>query len=328
MTMKGKMEAAALGAKSCLDVLSDRDFVGILSFGNRANEVFPLSSASQREEISDAIDAILQAPENGGTLFSDTICQAGVALASLEQTVARKHLVLITDGNPGDRYEDYLPYIEENLQNGITMSIITIGDFPSNMEAVAEAGGGAAYRVGMDDLRNVPAMMQMDLELQARVTIAYGEEFSLTVKERTNALNGIDEDAIPNLNTYYGAVAKEGASVVLMGAYTPIYVQWSYGSGKVGSLLSELHGERTKQFLNDAVGKALILNLVSDLFPEAEETPQAVLLSVDSFSATVSARLWGQSPELLSGMENGTFIKAEFSGKCRREPTRIGSAIV
>ena len=268
----GKLDAAKEGAEGCLDALNDRDFCGVMSFQTRASEELAILPVSQRDVIRDTIRDIGEGDDgaHGGTIFSDAIMRAGRAL-SVITNVERKHIILVTDGNPGDTYDTYLPYIEDNFADGITMSVVTIDNTDSGlaekMQDTAEAGGGSYYNVPYSQMQKIPEIMRQDLALEAVAEINYGEPFNVTIKDRTAAVAGIDESLIPQLSGYYGTVAKKDASVALMGQYVPIYAEWKYGNGSVGSFMCDLSGIWSDEFMSDLIGKAIITNIVNSLFP-------------------------------------------------------------
>ena len=263
------------GAEGCLDALNDRDFCGVMSFQTRASEELEVLPVSQRDLIRDTIKSIGKSDDggdnaSGGTIFSDAIMRAGRAL-SVINNVERKHIILVTDGNPGDTYDTFLPYIQNNLADGITMSILTIDNTDNSltekMTIAATEGGGSYYNVPYSQMQKIPDVMRQDLALEAVAEIEYGEPFDLTIKDRTAAVAGVDENAIPQLSGYYGTVAKKDASVALMGKYVPIYAEWKYGAGSVGSFMCDLSGLWSDEFMNDIVGQAIITNIVNALFP-------------------------------------------------------------
>ncbi len=267
----GKLEAAIEGAEACLDALNDRDFCGVMSFQSRASEELAVLPVSQREQILESIKKIGDDDDagSGGTIFSDAIIRAGRALSVIEN-VERKHIIMVTDGDPGDSYEDYLPYIEENMKDEITMSVVTIdisSHLKEKMEQTATAGGGKFYNIKYSEMQTIPSIMQQDLVLEAIAEIEYGEEFLLSIKDKTTVVAGITEESIPPLTGYYGTVKKEDALVPLMGKYVPIYAQWKYGKGNVGSFMSDLNGEWSNIFIDDLVGKTIITNIVDSIFP-------------------------------------------------------------
>ena len=266
----GKMEAAIEGAEACLDALNDRDYCGIMTFETHASETLEILPVSREEEILAAIRTIgtAQSP-TGGTIFSDAISRAGKALSVIEN-VERRHIIMVTDGNPGDDYEDYLPYIQDNVADGITMSIVTVdieSGLKEKMENTAAEGGGKFYNVPYAELHTIPTTMQQDLALEAIAEIQYGEEFIPQIRDKTPVVSGINQADMPPLTGYYGTVKKENSVVPLMGEYVPIYAQGKYGEGNVGSFLCDLNGNWSASFIGSEVGKTIIYNIVDNLFP-------------------------------------------------------------
>lgn len=330
----GKLEAAKEGAVSCLDGLNDRDFCGVMSFQTRASEELAILPASQRDLIRETIEKIGGEDDSGasgGTIFSDAIMRAGRAL-SVINNVERKHIILVTDGNPGDTYDTYLPYIQDNFADEITMSIVTINNqdnsLSEQMSKAAAEGGGKYYNILPSEMQKIPEIMQQDLALEAVAEINYGELFSLSIKDRTAAVAGIDEALIPQLSGYYGTVAKKDASVPLMGKYVPIYAEWKYGKGSVGSFMCDLSGIWSDTFMSDLVGKTIITNIVNSLFPIEDVRADGIdyVIKSDNYHYQISVHgvletekievfVTPISDHLISILDEGVSVKALESNR-------------
>ena len=265
---KEELNQAVDGALVCLDALHDRDYCGVMSFTSDTSEKIPLLPVSKKDEIIDAINKVRSA-SGGGTTFSKAIDFAGGTIAAVDN-VEKKHIILITDGEPNDAYEEYSEQIQQNKESGITMSVITFGlDNPThfaNMGKIAELGGGRFHNV--EEPSGLSGKMYEELTQKEITEIAYGQEFSLGVKDWSSALAGVDDiKAIPPLTGYYGTVAKKDATVTLVGEYVPIYAFHKYGKGTVGSFMCDLNGTWSEKFIIDPVGKKIISNIVSGLLP-------------------------------------------------------------
>ncbi len=279
----GRMEAALQGAEECLNSLTERDFCGVTSFSTEASEAISVLPVTQKNKIREAIQA-LRDSDGGGTVFSSAIDKAGRALAPIP--VERKHIILVTDGNPSDHLEQTSPadalsygkYIDNNYnRNGITMSVITVGmsGDRNQMEESALRGHGNYYDVPLsapDGL--ISTYMRQDLAAAAIEELKDGLEFTPEIRDYTSVFDGIDSTmTIPKLTGYYGTKAKDGVKIPLEYTYVPIYAQWQFGNGNVGSFLSDLSGNWSKQFLEDAVGQRLISNIAYSLAPAIELEP-------------------------------------------------------
>lgn len=269
----GKLDAAKEGAISCLDALNDRDYCGVVSFQNESEEALQVLPVSQRDDIKAAIDKIgEETGASGGTVYSDAIRRAGRVL-SVIKNVERKHIILVSDGDPGDPFEQYSEFIEDNLEDGITMSVVAIDIDQSNvekMEQTAAAGNGKFYSVPMSEMETIPMIMQQDLALEAIPEIKYGEEFIPQIRDLTDVVDGINQEDMPALTGYYGTVLKQDAVAPLMGAYVPIYAQWKYGNGNVGSFMCDLNGNWSGAFMDSEVGQTIVCNIVRNLFPMSD----------------------------------------------------------
>ena len=323
----GKLDAAKEGAEGCLDALNDRDYCGVMSFQTRASEELQILRVSQgKDKIRDSIKQIGgESGSHGGTIFSDAIMRAGAALSVIND-VERKHIILVTDGNPGDTYDVYKDYIQYNVDNEITMSIVTINNEDSalreQMTNAATLGGGKYYNIKPAEMQMIPETMRNDLALEAVSEIKYGEPFYPTIKDRTPAVAGIDSFFIPELTGYYGTLAKKDAFVPLMGEYVPIYAEWKYGNGNVGSFMCDLSGIWSQTFMENVVGKTIITNIVNSIFPMQDVRADSIgyVLKSDNYHYQLGVYGIGEtervevsvtpiSEHLLSKLEEGVSVQ-------------------
>ena len=272
-----KMNAAMDGAKACLDALSERDYVGVMTLSDSYREELMLTPRTQRNKILAAIaaiehDATTGQLDVGGTIFSAALERAGRALAS-RSDLDKKHIIIVTDGEPTstDR-TDYLYEAEQLKKYGITMSIYGINSSSTaqrTMEELLETSGNDKERFHnftSTDYSGIPGMMRDDLNTPLIEDVNY-EPFIPTISATGSVTNGISQDDMPTLDGYYGVKKKEGATVYLMGTYTPIYTQWDYGKGRVGTFACDLNGTWSADFLASDTGKALLNNIIYALFP-------------------------------------------------------------
>lgn len=324
----GKLDAAKEGAETCLDALSagghgDRNFCGVVSFETVSKEECEVLPVSRRDEILESIRRIgTDSSASGGTIFSDALMRAGNSL-SVITGVERKHIILVTDGDPNDPYEQYSAYINSNSAKGITMSILTVGDIQSahrgNMEKAAELGGGKFYNVPQAQLSTIPTVMQTDIAMEAVPEIKYGEEFIPKIKDITPAVSGINQSEMPPLTGYYGTMSKIDAVVPLMGEYVPIYAQWKYGAGNVGSFMCDLNGNWSRSFMESEVGKTIIDNIIRDLFPmtDVKYDDLNYLIKTDNYTNQINVH----------GVLENHSIKVDVTPMTQSVKDRIGESI-
>lgn len=284
-----KLGQALEGARACLDALTERDYVGVMTLGTSFTEEVELTPRTQRDKIlaaiakieQDAIDGL----HGGGTIFSGALERAGKALAAMKN-VEKKHIMIVTDGDPASSdKERYQYWFEENAKNGITASIVGIectSTCKYNMEQVLEqyAKVDKSHFHLAEDVEQTPQIMREDLEVPEIKEANYSEFTPKIYDQESLVFNKLDIKTLPSLHGYYGVKLKEGATTVISGDYTPIYAEWQFGAGRVGTFACDLRGVWSEEFLTqredtDTVmsGPAIINNIITSLFPNENIKP-------------------------------------------------------
>ena len=304
-----KLKYAQDGAEACLAALTERDYVGVMTLGSSFTEEIELTPRTQREKILSAISLLSEKEENlnGGTIFSLAFERAGKALLACTD-VERRHIIVVTDGEPGDTEDDYLPFMQDNAAAGITMSIVGIQS-TSTAEAQMERILKKAYPNdeepnfhNVKDITLVPMAMREDLEVPEIKDVNY-KEFTPKIKNYSTVVNGIDEDNMPSLYGFYGLKAKKDATVILMGEYTPIYTEWKFGNGRVGTFACDLNGTWSSEFVSSEAGATIINNIVTSLFPSEN-------IRKKDIDATVTGNNYSSQLSVFTDLNDGEFIEA------------------
>ena len=299
---KSRLFAAQQGAESCLDALTERDWIGIMTFADSYAEDLELTPRTQRDKILSAIQSLPRG--GGGTVFTGALERAGSALTALTE-VEKRHIILVTDGAPGDKEEEYGAAMKRNAELGITMSIIGIETegATEHMEYILEtyAGMPAENFHDVKDINQAPTAMREDLQVPEIKDVNY-ETFKPTIKTHNSVVNGIKNEDIPSLDGFYGTKLKQGAEAILMGEYVPIYAQWKVGKGTVGSFMCDLNGTWSADFLADEVGKTIINNMIAAAFPTESIRTTDIALSIkeDNYSNRMN---------IYTDVEDGEFIE-------------------
>ena len=263
-----KLAAAMEGAIAALDALTERDWVGVMSFGEDPDETLKLTPRTDRTKILAAIDDL---PRGGGaTNFTPALERAGSALMALEE-VEKRHIILVTDGYPTDTEAQYGAMMKRNADLGITLSIVCIEPDSTATRLMKTAlttyaGVSEEHFYALDNPDTVGTALRQDLMLPEIKDVNYGE-FTPTVETVNSILAGVDLDTMPKLDGFYGSKAKAGAEVILTGEFVPIYAQWQVGEGRVGSFMCDLNGTWSSDFVGSETGKTLINNIITALFP-------------------------------------------------------------
>ena len=301
---KSKLEYAKEGAIACLDALTERDFVGIMSLGDDSVEELDLTPRPNKAKIISAIERI---ERGGNTNFFSALEHAGKIL-SAKTGVEKRHIIIVTDGQPTDGNDDYKEQVRENAEKGITMSIVGIqcyGDAQRNMIDLLKNYGGMSEEnfYSVNDPSTLSTIMRKDLEVPAIKDVNY-VTFKPTLGTTHVITSNIDGELIPTLDGFYGVKAKEGAEVILWGEYTPIYTQWKCGLGTVGTFACDLNGVWSKDFINDSTGTSTLLinNIVQAIFPTQNVQPDEIdtVLDGENYNTTIS---------IFTDLEEGQYIE-------------------
>jgi len=289
---ESKLGFAKLGAKACLDALTERDYVGIMTLSDNYEESIEITPRPHYDRIVSAIDQIEGG--GGGTIFSDAIERAGKTLAALT-SVEKKHIIIVTDGQPTDHdVEKYTARLEENAKLGITTSIVGVkcdGSAKATMKnaLVDYAGMTEDDFYDISNLEDLPTAMRESLNIPEIKDVNY-TPFQPAVAVQNQITAGIEPTEIPELDGFYGLKIKKGATAVLMGQFTPIYAQWQFGKGTVGTFACDLNGTWSSKWIESSTGSLLINNIVTAIFPSESVRYNDLELEIegDNYATTLS----------------------------------------
>ena len=332
-----KYDLALTGAVSCLNALSARDYIGLMTLDNDYDTLLPLTPRTQESKILEAINNARELGATGGTKFAATIERASRALLSVN--VARRHVIIVTDGMPGDKEEDYLPHVKQYHEiNGITYSVVGIGlketeDAGKKMKKICDVGGGRLQ--AFVDAKETSARMREELNAPEIKEVNYEEFYPAATDTLSSVFSGIPfaeteegkttAKMTVSLDGFFGVRAKSGAELLLIGDYdVPIYAQWRLGKGMVGSFMCDLSGEWSFNFLNgDGSGVAFILNVVSGLMPTES-------IRENEISVTVKQDNYTNSLSIFTNLGEGESITGELLNLTdpAATPLPLGSATV
>ena len=308
-----KLYWAMQGAQACLDALTERDYVGIMTLADKYTEELALTPRTQRDKILGAIAELEEAAidgtiTSGGTIFSAAMERAGKALAA-RSDIEKKHIIIVSDAEPsGGDAENYQYWAKENAKMGITMSIVGIDASPDAGNRMVDllvnyAGCKAEnyQNITNGNYDSLPTIMRENLEVPEIKSVNY-ETFTPEISAYNSITNGIAQDDMPTLDGYYGVKLKPDATAILMGKYTPVYSQWEFGKGRVGTFACDLNGTWSIDFITSPIGIRLINNVVYSLFPTEN-------IRVNEVEATFTGDNYTTDLSIFTELQDGERIK-------------------
>ena len=300
-----KLDWAKAGVDACLDALNVRDYIGVLAFDDYADAILELTPRTQEAKIKEALNTIKDRTAGGGTVVGGSLMHAAQVLAA-QKDIAKRHIIIVTDGVIASADEVIAQAAEIYEKHGITISVVGIGIDASakkTMEQLVEVAHGRL--IFEDPGEKLVAAMREELNVQPLKEVEEGE-FNPSVYDALSPLvrnmSKLElEDGSEDLNKlavtldgFYGVKARSTADLILVGDYdVPIYAQWKYGEGMVGSFMCDLQGIRSAKFMASPDGALFIKNVINNLMPTEDIRPKDIKVSLkeDNYTNKISVEL-------------------------------------
>ncbi len=278
-SMSGQsIEQARNGAKACVDILNDKDFLGVVSFSDSSKVVAPLSSAKRNaESIKSAISRM--EPE-GGTQMNAGLKKSFELLSN--STFEYKYVITLSDGEPFETDQELIEQVEKMAGAGISCSFINILN-PSGeqlLRNLADHGFGAYFYC--ENTSQLAETMMEAVGVRSLSGIIDNKPLAIGIGNNEDpTLMGVNTNALGNINGSYISYRKPDAKTVLTIPYQkegddttastnmtlPLFAYWRFGRGTVSSFTSNL-GPWTYQFRNSVDGRKFFQNVWNNLLPE------------------------------------------------------------
>lgn len=280
---KTKLELSKEGAIESLEVLHDYDYVGVIAFDASAKLVVPLTPVSQKDTIIEEIEKI----EVGyGTAYTEALNLADAQFIQFKNSQT-KHIIFLSDGVPTD--SGYSEKLSNMRTRGVTASTFAIGSDVNTdkLEELAKIGGGNFYKIS-----SAYQFKEYMVEEAANKKSEYlneGTDFTPKINSFTPVVNNLN--SLPSLSGYIGSKPKENVTTVLAYENDPIYCEWTYGNGKVGSFMSDLSGNWSSKYFEDERGTTFINNLVTSIYANNSIRKEMVVsIETNNFDRIIQVR--------------------------------------
>lgn len=273
---------------------SERDYFGLMLLGGDVDPVLPLTPRTYEDKIISAINNF-KLPMDRATTFSTAITRAAQELRT-EKRIARRHMIIVSDGYAGDEGK-YEQLIKDNYdRDGITLSVILLDSgSQTEMQEAVDLGHGELYILENSDITQLSQKLKEDLNAD-EIKEVKEENFNPTLYDALSPLvKGLKRLVITDPETgketetkkldvqlggFFGVKVRSPEYLVLSGEYdVPIYAQWKFGKGKVGSFMSDLNGNWSSEFMQSDIGKEFLMRTLKNLLPLNNIKPSAISMS-------------------------------------------------
>lgn len=271
-----RIEVAKEAAMSAVEALTEQDQIGVIGFDEAAKWVVPLQSVSDPAAIQEQIGTLRA---DGGTAFYSAMDEAFLALYAAN--TPQKHVIFLSDGQPGDT--GFQQLARAMREAGITLTTVAVGGGADQrlMRQLATLGGGRSYAVGEFD--DVPKLFVKETVLASGSYVQNRTFYPVVIE--VGALTRYE--GFPSLDGYLTGAEKASAHVALTSdTQDPLLAWWNAGSGKVLAWMSDAEGAWTSRFLSWEDAPRFFGGLVAQVLPG------------DSLSGTLEARVEGDELQL------------------------------
>jgi uncharacterized membrane protein len=221
-------------AATVVDVLGERDKVGVLLFDTGERWGIPIQPAANKEKIK----AELYNLEPGDMPdFQNMMKMAHDGLMTDAKEAAVKHIIVISDGDPSPPSPELMARIAKDKVTVSTLAVFPHGGGTGTLESMAKIGKGQFYNVRSP--AEIPRIFLKEAQRVLKPAIIE-ETFTPRVLKESQLLTGVDR--VPPLMGYVATTAKQAPSVeVSMTSHKddPILASWRFGLGKAVAFMSD-----------------------------------------------------------------------------------------
>ena len=274
MEFTDKLKIAKEAISVILDNLDDDVNIVVAAFYGEVGTVCDLTQARDRESIKEKIRNLDVAQ---GTFLGAGMNYIYNLVSDLP--FSKKEVLLISDGLPyREQSEASIVAANKMVEDNIVLSTILAGPKikgdPEFMEQLATIGKGYYYPP-IEKLEEVQSLVLNEVLNSLNEVILERNESPVTIKlNKEQIVNGVSE--LPSIYGLFNNTKKSSAKVVLEATYTdrtdskyniPLYSYWEYGNGKVASFASSISGGWISNWINDAVAKNVLSNILTTNIP-------------------------------------------------------------
>lgn len=232
-----KMDLAKEAAQLVVELLDERNEVGVVAFDTAWDWVVPIGPAKDKDRILKAISTV---KAGGGTDLFPSLKDAYQTI--FDRKALLRHVIVISDGEV--QAADFAGLVRRMQMDKITVSTVAIGSDADVrfMTDLSRWGRGRFYYT--DDIYSIPRIFTLETQLASKASIIE-EPFRVVVTNGGHEiLQDIRWDQAPPLGGYVSATPKPTADMLLISHQRdPILATWRYGLGRSAAFTSDAKGK-------------------------------------------------------------------------------------
>jgi uncharacterized membrane protein len=228
-----KLDLAKEAAHLVVDLLDERNEVGVMSWDTEFIWDGSMRSAKDRAAIHHAIATI---KAGGGTDGYPALKESYSVL--YERPALLKHVIFLSDGQM--TRGDFAGLLRRMAKDKITVSTVAIGKDADLqlMVDIAKWGRGRFYYT--EDSQTIPRIFTLETQLASKASLIEQPFRPQLTAPGHEAMQDIEWKAVPPLGGYVATTVKGTAELVLMSHQEdPILATWRYGLGRTAAFTSD-----------------------------------------------------------------------------------------
>jgi len=232
-----KIDLAKEAAQLVVELLDERNDVGVLAFDTAWNWVVPVGPAKDKDRILKEIATI---KAGGGTDLFPPLKEGYAAI--YDRNALLRHVLVLSDGEV--QAADFAGLVRRMQQDKITVSSVAIGKDSDVkfMTDISRWGRGRFYYT--DDIYSIPRILTLETQLASKASIVEQPFRPALVRPGHEIAQDVHWDQAPPLGGYVSATPKPTADTILISNQRdPILAAWRYGLGRSVAFTSDAKGK-------------------------------------------------------------------------------------
>jgi uncharacterized membrane protein/uncharacterized protein YegL len=304
----GKLELAKEAAMRTVELMREKDTVGVVAFDSSPWWVVEPQKLTDRKKVLEQIQAVQPA---GGTEIFTAVDAAYRKMLKVE--AQRKHIILLTDGQSATN-QSYEQLTADMLKNNMTMSSVAVGEGSDVqlLESLAKMAKGRFYYT--NDQSTLPAIFSREAVMMARAYIV--DQPFVPAMGQTGDWKGLFGDGVPKIHAYVAATPKETAEVALMSPEPdPLLARWQYGSGRSIAWTSDVTGKWSGDWVAWDRFSNVFSQIIKWTFPQFQASPFTLSTQLNGNEASIALKssLPGIEGDVQASITDDTLGKTELN---------------
>jgi uncharacterized membrane protein len=228
-----KLDLAKEAAHLVVDLLDERNEVGVMSWDTEFIWDSPMKGARDKSAIHHAIATI---KAGGGTDGYPALKESYQIL--FDRPALLKHVIFLSDGQM--TRGDFAGLLRRMAKDKITVSTVAIGKDADVqlMVDIAKWGKGRFYYT--EDSQTIPRIFTLETQLASKASLVEQPFKPQLTAPNHEAMQDINWKTVPPLGGYVATSVKQNAELVLMSHQEdPVLATWRYGLGRAAAFTSD-----------------------------------------------------------------------------------------